>query len=231
MINKIENATMGRGEHDWLRSIHHFSFAEYYDPNRMGLGVLRVLNDDLVDSDTGFDLHPHKDMEIISYVVEGELTHGDSMQNDSTIRRGDIQYMSAGKGVYHSEHNKGDTTLRFLQIWIKPDKSSYEPNYGDFSFQWNERKNKWLHMVSSKQGTAPVKINQDADIYVTSLDKDNQIKIEIDNKHQAYLVQIEGKSDINGVGLNTRDAMEIFNEKLNIKAIDKSHILLIKIKK
>lgn len=231
MLNKFENSAMGRGEHGWLKTIHHFSFAEYFDPDRMGLGALRVLNDDLVDPDTGFDLHPHKDMEIISYVIEGELTHGDSMGNKSTIGKGDIQYMSAGKGVYHSEHNRGEDTLRFLQIWIRPDKFGYEPNYGDYRFNWNDRENKWLHIVSPKKGNAPVKINQEADIYVTNLDKGTEIKATVDNNHQAYLVQIDGKSNINGIGVNRRDALEIYDEELDIKALEESHIMLIILKK
>lgn len=116
MLRKIESQNMGSSNLGWLRSKFHFSFAEYYNPNNINFGVLRVINDDLVLSNTGFDTHPHRDMEIISYVVNGELTHGDSMGNKNTITRGHVQYMSAGTGVYHSEHNLGEDTLRFLQI-------------------------------------------------------------------------------------------------------------------
>ncbi len=122
MLRKIDNTKMGSSNLGWLKSKFHFSFAEYFNPDNMNFGVLRVINDDLVAPHTGFNLHPHADMEIISYVVEGELTHGDSMGNKSTITRGHVQYMSAGTGVYHSEHNLGENVLRFLQIWILPDR-------------------------------------------------------------------------------------------------------------
>ena len=121
MIKYIDHEKMGTADHGWLRSRFHFSFAQYYNPENMGFGALRVLNDDLVRPGTGFETHPHRDMEIISYVVQGELTHGDSMGNRQTLKRGQIQYMSAGTGVWHSEHNLGEDTLRFLQIWIYPD--------------------------------------------------------------------------------------------------------------
>ena len=123
MLRKLDHNNMGKSNLGWLRSVFHFSFAEYYNPKNINFGVLRVINDDLVDSQTGFPTHPHQNMEIISYVVNGELTHGDSMGNESTITRGHVQYMSAGTGVYHSEQNFGDETLRLLQIWILPDQS------------------------------------------------------------------------------------------------------------
>lgn len=122
MLRKIESKNMGSINMDWLKSIFHFSFAQYYNPDNMNFGVLRVINDDLIKANTGFDTHPHKDMEIISYVVRGQLTHGDSMGNENTLNRGHVQYMSAGTGVYHSEHNLGEKTLRLLQIWILPDR-------------------------------------------------------------------------------------------------------------
>lgn len=118
MLRVVDSGNMGSSNLGWLRSKFHFSFAEYYNPHNIKFGVLRVINDDLVESNTGFDTHPHRNMEIISYVVNGELTHGDSMGNKNTITRGHVQYMSAGTGVYHSEHNLGKDELRFLQIWI-----------------------------------------------------------------------------------------------------------------
>ena len=166
MLRKLESGKMGSSDLGWLKSKFHFSFADYYNPRNMGFGVLRVINDDLVNPNTGFDTHPHQDMEIISYVVDGELTHADSMGNKGTLKRGDVQYMSAGTGVYHSEHNLGEKIARFLQIWILPDQSGHKPNYGEYKFEWNERKNKWLNMVSSKQGNAVIKVNQDVNISV-----------------------------------------------------------------
>lgn len=222
---------MGRSNLGWLRSIFHFSFADYYNPNNINFGVLRVINDDLVEAKEGFDTHPHRDMEIISYVVDGELTHGDSMGNNNTIRRGHVQYMSAGTGVYHSEHNLGNDTARFLQIWILPDRKGHTPNYGDYKFRWEERKNKWFHMVSGKEGSAPIKINQDANFYTLELDKNKEINFPVNKDRQAYLVQIEGTSIINGIILSAKDAVEIVEEDITITAEETSHFIIIEMKK
>lgn len=231
MLRKIDSRNMGSGNHGWLKSKFHFSFADYYNPNNINFGVLRVINDDLVEAGTGFDIHPHRDMEIISYVVNGELTHGDSMSNKNTISRGHIQYMSAGTGVYHSEHNLGNDTLRFLQIWIFPDKEGYKPNYGDYRFNWNDRQNKWLHMVSSKNGDAPIKINQDVNFYSLELEEGKELSFQVKEGRQAYLVQIEGSSVINEFELNERDGMEIVEEDILIKSKETSHILVVEMKK
>ncbi|GHH96852.1 pirin family protein [Neobacillus kokaensis] len=231
MLRKIDNENMGRSNLGWLRSIFHFSFAEYYNPKNIHFGMLRVLNDDMVAHSTGFDLHPHQNMEIISYVVDGELTHGDSMGNKSTISRGHVQYMSAGTGVYHSEHNLGEQTLRFLQIWIIPDKNGYTPSYGDYRFNWEDRKNQWLHMVSSKAGNAPIKINQDVNVYALELDKGNDISFPVGEGRQAYMVQVEGKSTVNTMELNQRDALEILEEDIHISATEPAHIVILEMKK
>lgn len=231
MLKKIASKNMGRSNLGWLRSIFHFSFAEYYNPENINFGMLRVINDDLIAAGTGFGTHPHKDMEIISYVVEGKLTHGDSMGNKNEITRGQVQYMSAGTGVLHSEHNLSDQTARLLQIWILPDRTGYEPNYGDYRFNWEDRENKWLHMVSNKEGQAPIKINQDANFHVIELDKGREIDFSVQEGRQAYLVQIEGSSAINGIELDLRDAMEIIEEDITIKATETSHILLIELEK
>lgn len=231
MIRKIDNNLMGSSDLGWLKSKFHFSFANYYNPDNINFGTLRVINDDLVKAGTGFDTHPHRDMEIISYVVDGELTHGDSMGNKNTLTRGHVQYMSAGTGVLHSEHNFGNEILRFLQIWIIPDKMGYEPNYGDFKFNWDDRKNKWLNIVSSKDGNGPIKINQDSNIFVLELEKGNEIDFLTEKGRQSYLVQIEGSSDINDIVLSARDGLEIIEETILIKALEKSHFLLIEMGK
>ena len=231
MLRKIDSRNMGSSNLGWLKSKFHFSFAEYYNPNNIRFGALRVINDDLIEPDTGFDTHPHRDMEIISYVVNGELTHGDNMGNKNTINRGHVQYMSAGTGVYHSEHNLGKDQLRLLQIWIFPDKQMYKPNYGFYRFNWADRKNKWLHMISSKDGDAQIKINQDINIYSLELDKGKEIDFQITKGRQAYLVQIEGSSIINNIELNDRDGMEITEEDILIKAKETSHILILEMKK
>ncbi|HHY28283.1 MAG TPA: pirin family protein [Desulfitobacterium dehalogenans] len=231
MLKRIDHTKMGSSDLGWLKSKFHFSFADYYNPSNLSFGTLRVINDDLVEAGTGFDTHPHRDMEIVSYIVNGELTHGDSMGNKRTLSRGHVQYMSAGTGVLHSEHNLGEELLRFLQIWIIPDKKGYEPNYGDYLFDWNDRKNKWLHIVSSKEGNAPIKINQDSNLFALELDKDQEIDFTVDKDRQAYLVQIEGSSDINSIVLNMRDALEITEEDIKIKALETSHFLVVEMKK
>ncbi|AFL99949.1 Pirin-related protein [Desulfitobacterium dehalogenans ATCC 51507] len=231
MLKRIDHTKMGSSDLGWLKSKFHFSFADYYNPSNLNFGTLRVINDDLVEAGTGFDTHPHRDMEIVSYVVNGELTHGDSMGNKRTLSRGHVQYMSAGTGVLHSEHNFGEELLRFLQIWIIPNKKGYEPNYGDYLFDWNDRKNKWLHIVSSKEGDAPIKINQDSNLFALELDKDQEIDFKVGKDRQAYLVQIEGSSDINSIVLNMQDALEITEEDIKIKALETSHFLVVEMKK
>lgn len=230
MLRKLDSKNMGTSDLGWLKSIFHFSFANYYNQENMNFGALRVINDDLVKSKTGFSMHPHRDMEIISYVVNGELNHGDTIGNKNTITRGHVQYMSAGTGISHTEYNYGDTTSRFLQIWLVPDKKGLTPNYGDYRFNWDDRKNNWLQIVSPIEGDAPIKINQDANIYVIELDRDQQIDFKVGKERQAYLVQIEGVSEVNGISLNNRDALEIIEENIVIKAKDTSHILIIEMK-
>lgn len=231
MIKRIDNTKMGRSNLGWLNSLFHFSFAEYYNPKNINFGVLRVVNDDLILSNTGFPTHPHRDMEIVSYVVNGALTHGDSMGNKNTITRGHVQYMSAGTGVTHSEYNYSDETARFLQIWILPDKRGHLPQYGDYRFNWDDRKNKWLNIVSGMNGTAPIKLHQDTNFYVTEVDKGNKISFPVAEGRQAYLIQIEGNSEINGTELKMRDAMEIVEENIEINALEKSHFIVIEMAK
>lgn len=231
MLKKINSSNMGSSDLGWLKSKFHFSFAEYYNPDNIQFGVLRVINDDLIQPQTGFEMHPHRDMEIITYVINGELTHGDSMGNRNTITRGHVQYMSAGTGVFHSEHNLGNDILRLLQIWIYPNKYGLTPNYGDYRFNWEERKNKWFHMVSGIDGNAPVKIHQDVNIYSLDLDEGKEINFPVKTGRQAYLVQIEGTSIINNIELTDRDAMEIVEEELTINAVKQSHFLIIEMKK
>ena len=231
MIRKIDNTRMGRSDLGWLKSLFHFSFADYYNPANINFGVLRVINDDLVQSGTGFGLHGHRDMEIISYVIDGDLTHGDNMGNNNTISRGHVQYMSAGTGVRHSEYNYSTGIARFLQIWIVPDERNLKPNYGDMRFTADQRHNQWLQVVSGQQSEAPIKIQQDASIYVAELDQGQAIDFTVAPGRQAYLVQIEGQSSINGETLVMRDALESVEENLQIKALEKSHFLVVEMAK
>jgi redox-sensitive bicupin YhaK (pirin superfamily) len=240
MIKYVDHKKMGKADHGWLNSHFHFSFAEYFNPQNMQFGVLRVLNDDMVQCGEGFDTPPHQDMEIISYVVQGELTHKDSMGNKHTLTRGQVQYMSAGTGVFHSEFNLGKDLLRFLQIWILPDKKGYEPNYGEFRFSIEDRQDKWLPLVScveNKTSSAPVRIHQDINAYAAIISKGKSLSFEIAENRQAYLVLIEGGAKITGAkngqstDLVTRDAAEITGENIIVNAEEESHILIIEMAK
>ena len=233
MLKKLPKENMGTSNLGWLESRFHFSFAEYRNPNNMNFGVLRVLNDDIVHPESGFDMHPHANMEIISYVVNGEITHKDSMGNSETLKRGEVQYLSAGDGIYHSEHNvhKSDD-LRLLQIWIIPPKSGLSRLYGSKQYEEKDKKNKFLNIVSSTNGNADIKIYQDINIYVSELEIDKSLEFEIKENRQVYFVQIEGISSINGLILENGDAMEIVNiNKLHIKALENSHFLFIEMAK
>jgi quercetin 2,3-dioxygenase len=228
-IKSVEQ--MGHNQYDWLDTLYHFSFNDYYDPSNMNFGVLRVLNDDIIKEGNGFPMHPHRDMEIISYVIDGELTHGDNMGNQSTLTRGEVQYMSAGTSVIHSESNESDQTTRILQLWILPDKRGLKPAYGEHRFTFDDRVNHWLHMVSSKQGDAPIKINQDANLYSLYLESGKEINFELKVGRQAYLVQIEGNSQINHHELKTKEAAMIVDEGFTIKTDGDSHFILVEMAK
>lgn len=231
MTRKIDSARMGRSDQGWLKSLFHFSFADYHNPENVRFGKLRVINDDLVLDGTGFDWHPHRDMEIISYILNGAVTHGDSMGNENTIGRGDVQYMSAGTGVMHKEYNFSGETARFLQIWIFPDERSLKPQYGDHRFTREQRHNQWLHIVSSPEGQAPIRIHQDANIHVAELDAGQSLRFTVAPGRQAYLVQAEGEGQVNEHQLGTRDALESLEEDLTLTATTDSHYLIIEMEK
>mmetsp|Transcript_2186 Transcript_2186/g.3439 ORF Transcript_2186/g.3439 Transcript_2186/m.3439 type:complete len:326 (+) Transcript_2186:63-1040(+) len=185
---------------NWLKSRFHFSFAEYRNPRNMGFGILRVMNDDLVQPDRGFGAHPHREVEICTYVVKGKLTHKDSMGTSETLGRGAIQFMTAGTGVTHSEHNldKNDP-LRFVQIWINTRTHGLKPNYGSMEGgNCAARTNQWSHLVSDVKDETPtaVKINQDANIHVTEVMPGQSVDFELKAGRQAYLLCVEGDAHL-----------------------------------
>ncbi|WP_346352940.1 pirin family protein [Azotosporobacter soli] len=231
MLKRYPAAEHGKADHGWLKSLFHFSFADYHNPERMQFGALRVVNDDLLTSGGGFDMHPHRNMEIISYVVDGELTHGDSLGNRNTIGRGEIQYMSAGSGVLHSEYNQGKDTLRFVQIWIVPQQTGLEPRYGDQRFLWQARENRLLHLAAPQGGGAPVEIGADANLYAATLDAGKTLNVSVKKERQAYLLLLEGNLEVNGVELKARDALESVAEDLALRSSEDSHFLVIEMAK
>lgn len=211
-----------------IESIYHFSNANYYDPNNINFGKLRVFNDEVFKPGAGFDLHLHRNLEIITYVIEGSLTHKDSLNNYLTLEAGDIQHMSAGKGIYHSEFNEGDQDLKLIQIWILPEKRNLDPTHSLFETK-NLELNQ-LHKVACKED-APLLVNQDVNIYILRLEKDKEINFEVLESRQAYLVSIEGSSIINQIEVKDKDALEVIEENLSIKALTDSHFIIIEMKK
>jgi len=232
MMKKILEDRMGKSNLGWLESRFHFSFADYINHDNVNFGVLRVLNDDTIHPLSGFDTHPHSNMEIISYVVQGEITHKDSMGNSETLKRGEVQYLSAGTGITHSEHNAHQNEdLRLLQIWVYPPKNNLPTLYGSHKYKEEESNNKILNIVSSQSGDAKITIYQDINIYVSKIDKDTKQEFDILKGRQVYFVQIEGTSLVNGIELNDADAMEIVHEnKIEIYALNDSHVLFIDMK-
>ena len=230
MFEIFKKSTLGNADYGWLKPRYHFSFSSYYNPDKMGLGPLRVLNDDLINPHEGFDPHPHKDMEIVTYIINGEITHKDSMGNARIVKRGSMQYMSAGTGVTHSEYNNGDDLLRVIQIWIKPTLKNLTPNYGDIEFEKNDRHNKLLHLISSVENDGHIKIYQDANIFVSEADKGYIQEFKIGDYDYIYFVQLEGESLINLNKLEEGDALQS-SESLLIEPLTDSHFLIVQLKK
>ena len=209
MIEIRKSKDRGYADHGWLRSYHTFSFAEYRDPEHMGFGHLRVINEDRIQPGTGFGTHGHRDMEIISYVLEGALAHKDSMGNGSAIVPGDVQRMSAGKGVLHSEFNHAqDGVTHFLQIWIEPNVTGIPPSYEQKHFDAASRQGK-LRLVASPDGReGSVKIHQDAFLYAGLLDGADRVTHKLQPGRRAYVHVARGKLAVNGLQLEAGDALK-----------------------
>lgn len=202
----------------WLESRFHFSFADYYDPAREHFGVLRVLNDDIVQPKAGFGRHPHRDAEIFSYVLDGKLSHRDSMGNQEALPRGSVQYLSAGTGITHSEMNEMETPVRFLQLWITPDRRGHEPQYGSREFDKADRHNRLLHLIGGTgtmpawpnvNGPSTIQLHQDCNVFVSEVDPGHETRFELGARRQVYLIVAEGSVAVNGTPLATRDGAKI----------------------
>ncbi len=231
MIRHIPFASLYLADHGWLKSRFHFSFAEYRNPDNMNFGPLRVMNDDIVEAGNGFDTHPHENMEIISYVIRGELTHKDSMGNKESLGRGGVQYMSAGTGVMHSETNEGDEAVRLIQTWIVPAQKGLEPKYGSKVFDKSERHNRWLHLVGSEESEAVIHIYQDANMFASEIDAGQRLTFDLQKGRQLYLKVMEGSANINGSIFAPGDAAEAEGESLVVEAVTDVHLLLIEMRK
>jgi redox-sensitive bicupin YhaK (pirin superfamily) len=218
----------GHFDHGWLDTYHSFSFSEYLDPAHMGFRSLRVINEDRVDPKAGFPPHSHRDMEIITYVLAGALAHKDSMGNGSVIRPGDVQRMSAGTGVTHSEANGSATEpVHLLQIWILPEKRGITPSYEEKKFSPEEKRGR-LRLVASRDGAdGSVTIHQDARVYASLLDPGQTVRHTLDQGRGAWLHLVEGAATVNGTALATGDGAAIQNEgTLEIHAGEPTELLL-----
>ena len=220
---------LGSADHGWLKAKHHFSFASYYDPDNMSHGALRVWNDDEIAPDSGFPAHPHANMEIITYVREGAITHQDSLGNKGRTEAGDVQVMSAGSGIRHSEYNLEPTKTRIFQIWIEPMARGGQPTWGSKPFPKQSRSGR---LVTIASGFAADKdalpIRADARVLATTLKAGESAEYEPQKTRHLYLVPAAGSVEINGVRVNARDGAAIRDEeKLTITALEDSELVLV----
>ena len=200
----------GHANHGWLNSYHSFSFADYFDPKHVEFGPLRVINEDRVAAGAGFGTHPHRDMEIISYVLEGELAHKDSMGNGSTIRPGDVQRMTAGTGVRHSEFNPSPKDpVHFLQIWIQPNATGIEPSYEEKHFAESDKRGRLRLIASPDAAEGSVLIHQDAKLYAGLFEGNESATLELQRGRRSYIHVARGEVRVNGSELSTGDALKL----------------------
>ena len=224
--------TRGIANLGWLHSYHTFSFSNYYNPDRMNFGVLRVLNDDTVATGMGFGTHPHQNMEIISIPLEGDLEHQDSMGNKTVIKNGDVQVMSAGTGIQHSEYNKNkDSEVKFLQIWVIPNQQNVTPRYDQITLNPEDRKNKLQQILSPNPTDAGVWIYQDAWFHLGNLDKDVATSYQLKKEGNGlYVFLLKGTILVDGQELDTRDGFGIWDfESIEIKATSNAEFLLMEV--
>ena len=207
MIDFIYSNTRGAADHGWLKSRHTFSFADYHNPSMMGFAALRVVNEDWIEPGKGFGTHPHRDMEIVTYMIDGALEHKDNMGNGSVIRPGELQRMTAGTGILHSEFNHSNKDqAHLLQIWILPEQEGLEPGYEQKLFPSEQKRNRWC-LVSSRDGRdGSLTIHQDLNLYSTVLDEDVEIEFEFDKSRQGFLQVVRGSIEIDDEALVAGDA-------------------------
>jgi hypothetical protein len=228
-MNAIRRSSeRGHARHGWLDSFHSFSFADYHDPSHMGFGPLRVINEDRVEPAQGFGTHGHRDMEIISYVLEGGLAHRDSMGNGSVIRPGDVQRMSAGTGVMHSEFNASDREpVHFLQIWIEPSARGIPPSYEEKRFDEASKRGRWRLIASGDGRDGSLSIRQDASVFVARLEAGESLDHVLAPGRRAYVHVIRGEARVNGQALGTGDALEVQGETgLRVEEARAAEVLL-----
>jgi redox-sensitive bicupin YhaK (pirin superfamily) len=229
MIERRPFNSLGGADHGWLNAKHHFSFASYNDPKRMGWGALRVWNDDTIASQTGFPPHPHGDMEIITYVREGAITHRDNLGNEGRTVAGDVQVMSAGSGITHSEYNLEPGTTRIFQIWIIPDEHGQPPSWGAKPFPTGERSGRFVPLASGfKDDGDALPLRTNARVLGATLKAGETTHYSMDKDRFAYLVPAKGAVEINGIRLEARDGAAIRDETaLEVKALEDAELVLV----
>ena len=229
MIERRPFAELGAADHGWLKARHHFSFAGYYDPARMNWGNLRVWNDDEIAAQSGFPPHPHADMEIITYVRQGAITHRDSMGNTGRTEAGDVQVMSAGSGIRHSEYNLEDETTRIFQIWIEPLARGGKPSWGAKPFPKGDRSGRFVTLASGVgDGGEALPIRADARVMGATLKAGERVTVALDPKRHAYLVPATGAVEVGGVRIETRDGAAITElASIEIVGIEDAEVVLV----
>ena len=223
MITLRPSEARGHANHGWLDTHFTFSFANYYDPKHMGFRDLRVINEDWISAHQGFGSHPHRDMEIISYIVEGELSHRDSTGHEASIKRDDVQRMSAGTGVVHSEYNNSDAPVHLLQIWILPEADGLKPSYEDRTFTREEKQDQ-LRLIASHDGReGSTRINQDASVYASLLASGKSLELPLAPGRHAWVQLVSGELDVNGTRLKKGDGAAISREeKLTLASVGRN---------
>ena len=230
MLQVIKANEHYKGQYDWLTTYHHFSFGEYYNTEKMSFGPLRVFNDDVVQPGTVFDFHPHSNMEIVTYLIDGELEHKDNFGNRGIIKPGEIQRMSTGTGIMHAEYNHSkEKPLRLLQMWVLANKKNLKPSWEQHRFTKEQQLNRLLPVIvpENSANDDALKIHQDASFYLSTILPQNTIQHNIPDGRMAYIFVIEGEAQINGKILQTRDAVMAKNESISITAKQRTELILV----
>ena len=229
MIDVRKFASLGHADHGWLDARHHFSFADYHDPARMGWGAIRVWNDDRIAAKSGFPPHPHRDMEIITSVREGAISHQDSIGNQGRTAAGDVQVMSAGTGVRHAEYNLEDEATTLFQIWVLTDRPGAQPSWGAARFPKADRSGKFVTLASGyAEDAEALKINAAARVLGATLAKGERTELALDPARHAYLVATQGPIEVNGVRAEARDGVAITGvDRLTVTALEEAEIVLV----
>jgi len=229
MIEVTPLEDLGHADHGWLDARHHFSFANYYNPARMGFGPLRVWNDDMIKAGRGFPMHPHEDMEIITYIRKGSISHADNLGNEGVTEAGDVQVMSAGTGIVHSEYNRGDIDTELFQIWIESDRSGHPPRWDSAKFPEAGRGAKLEPLASGRAGhEGALMIHQDAALFGTTLEAGESVSHTLEPGRRAYLVAVRGAVRVNGVEAPPRAGVALTDEsEIVIEALAAGEVVLL----